>query len=116
MPSLQVNIDEHSERLGKQNAEISRKKCEEILQHTYKPIKKQLLKGFFQRKGGYQAYLIEREKVKVQYHINCKWLGADEVYAKFVDGKMAEQMQILSADKALSDSEKHLEETEAELE
>ncbi|XP_048813337.1 guanylate-binding protein 4-like isoform X2 [Lagopus muta] len=97
-------------RLQEKNNAASRQHCKALLAELAGALDTSLSRGAYAQPGGYRAYEAERQRLLEAYRqAKAKGPKAEEVLDEFLAERRAEAEAVLKADKALSETEKQLE-------
>ena len=109
--SLRNTLSQRYIEILAENEESSVRKCRAILEDLYREIEKQITSGVFLKPGGYESYRNQMDKLEKAYRIReRKGFKANDVFDSFMKEKEVDQLQILNADKKLTEEEREKEE------
>ncbi|KAL3866792.1 hypothetical protein ACJMK2_044061 [Sinanodonta woodiana] len=104
---LQDYIEEEYGRFCDLNRRASKEKCCHILTELMTPLSQNMAEGMYNKPGGYQEYIRDRERVLLQYRqAPGKGIMAEDTLGEFLRERNSEAEAILASDQALTEAER----------
>ncbi|KAK3603837.1 hypothetical protein CHS0354_042844 [Potamilus streckersoni] len=104
---LQDCIEEEYKRFCDLNRLASQDKCRHIIGEVTVALSKNMAEGVYNKPGGYQEYLKDRERALMQYRqASEKEIMAEYTLGVFLKERDSEAEAILASDKALTEAER----------
>ncbi|KAK3607898.1 hypothetical protein CHS0354_036724 [Potamilus streckersoni] len=104
---LQDYIEEEYEKFCDLNRRASKEKCCHILTELTAPLSQSMAEGMYNKPGGYQEYIRDRERALLQYRqASGKGIMAEDALGDFLRERDSEAEAILASDKALTEAER----------
>ncbi|KAL3859993.1 hypothetical protein ACJMK2_010170 [Sinanodonta woodiana] len=104
---LQDYIEDEYRRFCDLNRSASKEKCRYILREVTAHVSKNVAEGVYNKPGGYQVYLKDREQALLQYRqASGREIMTEDVVGEFMSERNSEAETILASDEALTEAER----------
>ncbi|XP_074927255.1 guanylate-binding protein 3-like [Chelonoidis abingdonii] len=106
---LATKINEHYATVLSKNKNTSQEICQTLLVQLSADMEKKLRDGVYMQPGGHELYMKDQKQVLESFQRTPKkGVMAEQVLEQFMDSKKTEADTIVTADKMLTDVQKHL--------